>query len=164
LLKRSGATVAGARAVVLGRSDIVGKPMAFLLLHADATVTLCHSKTRDLPAVASAGEILVAAIGKPGFVTEAHVRPGATVIDVGVHRVETEEGVKDFFGADSPQWKAFHEGRSVMVGRRPSAAALAPMAGALSPVPGGVGPLTIACLLQNTLKAARQRRGLPGVR
>ena len=161
LLKRSGVSLAGARAVIFGRSDIVGKPMAFLLLQADATVTLCHSKTRDLPAVASAGEILVAAIGKPGFVTEAHVRPGATVVDVGVHRVETEESVQDFFGVDSPQWKAFHEGRPVLVGdvhpRR-----VTPVAGALSPVPGGVGPLTIACLLQNTLKAARLRRGLPG--
>jgi methylenetetrahydrofolate dehydrogenase (NADP+) / methenyltetrahydrofolate cyclohydrolase len=161
LLKRSEVTVAGAHAVILGRSDIVGKPLAFLLLQSDATVTVCHSKTRDLPAVASQADILVAAIGKPGFVTDAFVRPGATVVDVGVHRVQAEEGVKEFFGVDSPQWKAFHEGRPVMVGdvhpRR-----VQPVAGALSPVPGGVGPLTIACLLQNTLKAARLRRGLPG--
>ena len=160
LLRRSGIEIEGRRAVVIGRSEIVGKPMALLLLQANATVTICHSRTRDLPAVASGADILVAAVGKPGLVTESFVRPGATVIDVGIHRIEREEQVLDFFGAGSRQADAFREGRTVLVGdvhpRR-----VAEVAGALSPVPGGVGPLTIACLLQNTLKAARARRGLP---
>lgn len=157
LLERSEIPVKGARAVVVGRSDIVGKPMALLLQHANATVTVCHSKTRDLPSVTSTGEILVVAIGRPAFITQEHVRPGATVVDVGIHRVEREEQVRDFFGPDSKQLAAFREGKTVLVGDvHPGR--VAPVAGALSPVPGGVGPLTIACLLQNTLKAARWRR------
>ena len=158
LLRRSGVAVEGSRAVILGRSDIVGKPMALLLLHANATVTVCHSRTRELPAVASQADILIAAVGRPGFVTEEFVRPGATVIDVGIHRVRDESAARDLFGGDSRQVAAVREGRSVLVGdvhpRRVS-----PVAGALSPVPGGVGPLTIACLLQNTLAAARRRAG-----
>jgi len=159
LLERSGIPLAGRRAVVLGRSDIVGKPMALLLLHASATVTVCHSRTPDLPAVASSGEILVVAVGKPGLITEEHVRPGATVVDVGIHRVEKLEQIHDFFGVESRQSVAFREGRPVLVGdvhpRR-----VAPVAGVLTPVPGGVGPLTIARLLQNTLEAARSRHGM----
>ncbi|HEV8375835.1 MAG TPA: bifunctional 5,10-methylenetetrahydrofolate dehydrogenase/5,10-methenyltetrahydrofolate cyclohydrolase, partial [Candidatus Polarisedimenticolia bacterium] len=159
LLARSGIVVAGARAVVLGRSDIVGKPMAMLLLHSNATVTICHSRTRDLAEITREADILVAALGRPGFVTEAHVAPGATVVDVGIHRVENPDQAADYFGPDSRQATAVKEGKNVLVGdvhpRR-----VAPVAGALSPVPGGVGPLTIACLLQNTLEAARVRRGL----
>jgi methylenetetrahydrofolate dehydrogenase (NADP+)/methenyltetrahydrofolate cyclohydrolase len=160
LLRRSGIEVEGRRAVVIGRSEIVGKPMALLLLQANATVTICHSRTRDLPAVASGADILVAAAGKPGLVTEEYIRAGATVIDVGIHRITREDQVLDFFGPGSRQETAFREGKSVLVGDvHPRRAA--EVAGALSPVPGGVGPLTIACLLQNTLKAARTRRGLP---
>ena len=160
LLLRSGIEVEGKRAVVIGRSEIVGKPMALLLLQANATVTICHSRTRDLPGVTSGADILVAAAGRPGLVTEEYIRPGATVIDVGIHRIDREDQVLDFFGPDSKQAVAFREGRPVLVGDvHPRRAA--EVAGALTPVPGGVGPLTIACLLQNTLKAARLRRGLP---
>jgi methylenetetrahydrofolate dehydrogenase (NADP+)/methenyltetrahydrofolate cyclohydrolase len=160
LLRRCGIETEGRSAVVIGRSEIVGKPMALLLLQANATVTICHSRTRDLPAVASGAEILVAAAGRPGLVTEKYVREGATIIDVGIHPVQREEQVLDLFGPESRQAVAFHEGKTVLVGdihpRR-----VAEVAGALTPVPGGVGPLTIACLLQNTLRAARLRRGLP---
>jgi methylenetetrahydrofolate dehydrogenase (NADP+)/methenyltetrahydrofolate cyclohydrolase len=160
LLRRSGVETEGRSAVVIGRSKIVGKPMALLLLQAHATVTICHSRTRDLPAVASGAEILVVAAGKPGLVTEAYIRPGATVIDVGIHAVRRAEDVLDFFGPDSRQAAAFREGKTVLVGDvHPRRAAEA--AGALTPVPGGVGPLTIASLLQNTLRAARLRRGRP---
>ena len=160
LLKRSGVPLEGRHAVVLGRSDIVGKPMAILLLHENATVTICHSKTRDLPGFARGAEILIAAVGRPGFVTEEFVNSGAAVVDVGIHRIENLDAALDLFGPDSRQVAAVKEGKSVLVGdvhpRR-----VAPVAAALSPVPGGVGPLTIACLLQNTLRAARVRRGLP---
>jgi len=163
LLKRSDIEVDGKRAVVLGRSAIVGKPMAILLLHANATVTICHSRTRQLAEVSRSAEILVAAVGKPAFVTEAHVTPGATVVDVGIHRVTNEEQAAELFGRDSRQVAAFREGKNLLVGDV-HARRVAPVAGALSPVPGGVGPLTIACLLQNTLQAARVRRGLPAHR
>ena len=159
LLSRSDIPVPGRHAVVVGRSNIVGKPMALLLLHANATVTVCHSKTRDLPLVTRGADILVVAVGKPGLVTEEYVKPGATVVDVGIHRVTDLELARDLFGVDSPQAAAVQSGKSVLVGdvnpRR-----VRPRAGALSPVPGGVGPLTIACLLKNTLIAARQRRGM----
>ena len=160
MLSRCEIPVAGMQAVVIGRSNIVGKPMALLLLHANATVTVCHSRTRDLPHVARGADILIAAVGKPGLITEEYVRPGATVVDVGIHRINDWKLAEDFFGADSPQVAAVKTGKSVLVGdvnpRR-----VRPRAGALSPVPGGVGPLTIACLLKNTLSAARRRRGLP---
>ena len=160
LLRRSGIEMEGKRAVVVGRSEIVGKPMALLLLQANATVTICHTRTRDLPGVASGADILVAAAGKPGMITEEHIRPGATVIDVGIHRIDREDQILDFFGPGSKQEAAFRAGRPVLVGDvHPRRAA--EVAGVLTPVPGGVGPLTIACLLQNTLKAARLRRGLP---
>jgi methylenetetrahydrofolate dehydrogenase (NADP+) / methenyltetrahydrofolate cyclohydrolase len=163
LLRRSGIAVEGAHAVVMGRSNIVGKPMSMLLLHANATVTLCHSKTRDLPHMARSAEILVVAVGRPAFVTEEFVKPGATVVDVGIHRILSPGQAEDFFGAGSRQLAAVRTGKSVLVGdvhpRR-----VRPRAGALSPVPGGVGPLTIACLLKNTLQAARARHGLPVLR
>ena len=157
LLRRSEIETAGKSAVVIGRSAIVGKPMALLLLQAHATVTICHSRTRNLPSVAAGADILVVAAGKPGLVNEEFIRSGAVVIDVGIHRVEREAEVLDLFGAESSQAEAFRNGRTVLVGDvHPRRAATT--AGALTPVPGGVGPLTIACLLQNTLKAARMRR------
>jgi methylenetetrahydrofolate dehydrogenase (NADP+)/methenyltetrahydrofolate cyclohydrolase len=145
----------GRHAVVIGRSEIVGKPMAMLLLQRDATVTICHSKTPDLPSVAARADILVAAIGRPGFVTREFVHPGATVIDVGTTPVRERAIVERLFGAGSPRLEAYDRRGSVVVGDvDPGVAAVA---GALTPVPGGVGPLTIALLLKNTLAAAAAR-------
>jgi methylenetetrahydrofolate dehydrogenase (NADP+)/methenyltetrahydrofolate cyclohydrolase len=159
MLDRSGITIGGRHAVVIGRSEIVGKPMAMLLLQRDATVTVCHSKTPDLPSVAARGDILVAAIGRPGFVTRDFVKPGATVIDVGTTPVRDRAIVEQLFGQSSPRLEGFAKRGSVVVGDvHPG---VADVAGALTPVPGGVGPLTIALLLKNTLAAAeaRSRRG-----
>ena len=133
--------LAGLNAVVLGRSNIVGKPMAQLLLRADCTVTVAHSKTRDLPAVCRGADILVAAVGRPQMVRSDWVKPGAIVIDVGINRLAGEGGKSRLVGD-----VAFDEGVKV--------------AGAITPVPGGVGPMTVACLLGNTLTACRRRRGL----
>jgi methylenetetrahydrofolate dehydrogenase (NADP+)/methenyltetrahydrofolate cyclohydrolase len=151
LLKRSGIAVAGRRAVVLGRSDIVGKPMALLLLHADATVTICHSRTPDLASVTRQADLLVAAIGRPGFVRAEHVRPGAVVVDVGINRIDTREAAAGLLSAE--RMRAFESRGSAVVGdvHEPSVSAVA---GALTPVPGGVGPLTIAMLIANTVRAA----------
>lgn len=155
MLDRAGLTIAGRHAVVIGRSEIVGKPMAMLLLQRDATVTICHSKTPDLPAVAARGDILVAAIGRPGFVTRDFVKPGATVVDVGTTPVSDRAAIEKMFGAGSPRLETFARRGSIVVGDvHPSAAEVA---GALTPVPGGVGPLTIAMLLKNTLAAAEAR-------
>jgi methylenetetrahydrofolate dehydrogenase (NADP+)/methenyltetrahydrofolate cyclohydrolase len=152
LLERSGIPIAGARAVVIGRSDIVGKPMAMLLLHRDATVTVCHSKTRELPAVAATADILVAAIGRPGFVTPDFVKPGATVVDVGITSVTDAALVARWFPAGHPRREVFERRGSLTVGDvHPD---VANVAGALSPVPGGVGPLTVAMLLSNVLRTA----------
>ena len=157
LLERSNVAIAGARAVVIGRSDIVGKPMALLLLHRHATVTICHSKTQNLPAVAAEADILVAAIGRPGFVTPAFVKPGAAVVDVGTSQVSDRAVVEKLFPAGSKRREAFERRGSIVVGDvHPDVASVA---GALSPVPGGVGPLTIAMLLRNTLAAALLRGG-----
>jgi methylenetetrahydrofolate dehydrogenase (NADP+)/methenyltetrahydrofolate cyclohydrolase len=151
LLVRHGIPIAGRRAVVLGRSDIVGKPMAMLLLHADATVTVCHSKTADLPSVTREADILVAAIGKAGFVRAEHVKPGAVVVDVGINRVTDAAAARDLL--DDQRFRTFQEKGSALVGdvHFPS---VRETAGALTPVPGGVGPLTIALLMKNTVKAA----------
>jgi methylenetetrahydrofolate dehydrogenase (NADP+)/methenyltetrahydrofolate cyclohydrolase len=155
LLERSGVAIAGARAAVIGRSDIVGKPMALLLLHRHATVTICHSRTPNLPAVTSQADILVSAIGRPAFVTAAYVKPGATVIDVGTSQVSDRSTVERIFAAGSKRRDAYEKRGSLVVGDvHPS---VAEVAGALSPVPGGVGPLTIALLLRNTLRAAQAR-------
>jgi methylenetetrahydrofolate dehydrogenase (NADP+)/methenyltetrahydrofolate cyclohydrolase len=155
MLDRSGIRMSGSRAVVIGRSEIVGKPMAMLLLHRDATVTVCHSKTPDLPAVAAAADILVAAIGRAGFVTPEFVKPGATVVDVGINRVTDAAVVRQMFPAGSLRLAEFEKRGSVVVGDvHPR---VADTAGALTPVPGGVGPLTIAMLLKNTVTAARAR-------
>jgi methylenetetrahydrofolate dehydrogenase (NADP+)/methenyltetrahydrofolate cyclohydrolase len=155
MLDRSGIRIAGSRAVVIGRSEIVGKPMAMLLLHRDATVTICHSKTPDLPSVAAGADILVAAIGRAAFVTPDFVRPGATVIDVGINRVTDAAAVRGMFPAGSPRLADFDRRGALVVGDvHPR---VAERAGALTPVPGGVGPLTIAMLLKNTVAAARAR-------
>ncbi len=155
LLDRSGIDPKGMRAVVIGRSDIVGKPMAMLLLHRHATVTICHSRTRDLPAVAREADLLVAAIGRPAFVTPDFVKPGAVVIDVGINAVTEEAKVRSWFLPDSPRLAAFAKRGTLTVGDVHPA--VAEVAGALTPVPGGVGPLTIALLLGNTVKAAERR-------
>ena len=159
MLDRTGIAIAGARAVVVGRSEIVGKPMAMLLLHRDATVTVCHSKTPDLPAVCATADLLVSAIGRPGFVTPDFVRPGATVIDVGISRLTDEATARKMFAPGSQRLADFARRGALVVGDVHPA--VADKAGALTPVPGGVGPLTIAMLLKNTLTAARSRRGTP---
>lgn len=155
MLDRSGIEIRGRRAVVIGRSEIVGKPMAMLLLHRDATVTICHSKTPDLPAVARTADILVAAIGRAGFVTPEFVKPGATVIDVGINRVTDAGAVRGFFGERSTRFEEFTRRGSAVVGDVHPA--VVDVAGAMTPVPGGVGPLTIAMLLKNTVTAAEGR-------
>ena len=158
LLQRSRIALAGARAVVVGRSDIVGKPMALLLLHRHATVTICHSRTRDLPAVAREADILVAAMGRPAFVTGDFIRPGATVIDVGMNRLATPDEVRRVFHDPSTALAKLESKGSVLVGDvQPED--VREIAGAYTPVPGGVGPLTIAMLMANTVRAARLRRG-----
>ena len=157
LLERQGLGIAGQHAVIIGRSEIVGRPLAALLLHRDATVTVCHSKTRDLPGIASEADILIAAIGQPAFVRGEHVRPGAVVIDVGINRVTDLALVKDVYGADSPRVAQVQDRGFTLMGdvhwRQASE-----KASWITPVPGGIGPLTIACLLRNTVRAARLRR------
>jgi methylenetetrahydrofolate dehydrogenase (NADP+)/methenyltetrahydrofolate cyclohydrolase len=157
LLAREGIGIQGRRAVVIGRSDIVGKPMALLLLHRHATVTICHSRTRDLPAVAREADVLVVAIGRPAFVTPDFVKPDAVVIDVGMNAVTDEVLVRSLFPPDSPRLAAFARRGSITVGDVHPA--VAGIAGAMTPVPGGVGPLTVAMLLSNTVRAAEARRG-----
>jgi methylenetetrahydrofolate dehydrogenase (NADP+)/methenyltetrahydrofolate cyclohydrolase len=157
LLRRENIGIAGKRAVVVGRSDIVGKPMAMLLLHENATVTLCHSRTRDLASVTREAEILVAAIGRPAILRREFIAPGAVVVDVGMNRAATEDQVRDFFGDDPKRLEVFRKNGSTLVGDvHPRDAA--EIASALTPVPGGIGPLTIAMLLSNTLELARARR------
>jgi methylenetetrahydrofolate dehydrogenase (NADP+) / methenyltetrahydrofolate cyclohydrolase len=157
MLERSDIPIAGRHAVVIGRSDIVGKPMALLLLHRHATVTVCHSRTIDLPHVAREADILVAAIGRAGFVTADFVKPGATVIDVGTTRVEDPAVVDRLLPADSRRREAFARRGALVFGDVHYG--VEEVAGALSPVPGGVGPLTIAMLLKNTVRAAQGRLG-----
>ncbi len=157
ILKRSQIPIEGGHAVVIGRSDIVGKPVAMLLLNNNATVTVCHSKTRDLPAVAREGDILVAAIGRAGFVTRDFVKPGAAVIDVGINKITDRAEFNKFFAGDVAREKSFAEKRWTLVGDVDPR--VADVAGALTPVPGGVGPLTIAMLMANTIKACQMRRG-----
>ena len=157
MLQRSGIKIAGSEAVVIGRSDIVGKPMAMLLLNANATVTVCHSKTRDLAEVCRRADILVAAIGRAGMVTRDFVKPGATVVDVGMNRVTDTAEFARLFAGNAKREEIFRTKGSVLVGDvHPD---VAEIAGAITPVPGGVGPLTIAMLMSNTVKAAKMRRG-----
>jgi methylenetetrahydrofolate dehydrogenase (NADP+)/methenyltetrahydrofolate cyclohydrolase len=159
ILKRSGIPIAGQHAVIVGRSDIVGKPVAMLLLHQNATVTICHSKTRDLGAVTREADILVAAIGRPGFITAEMVKPGATIIDVGINRITNRAEFERYFAGNAKREAAFARKGSTIVGDvHPKAFEVA---GAYTPVPGGVGPLTIAMLMANTVRAARMRRELP---
>ncbi len=158
ILKRSEIEIAGRSAVVLGRSDIVGKPIAVMLLNQNATVTVCHSRTVDLPAYTRTADILVAAIGKAAMVTPEMVKPGATVIDVGINRVMDKSKIEQFFPNDAKRLEQFTAKGSTLVGDvHPR---VAEVAGAITPVPGGVGPLTIAMLMSNTVKAAKMRRGL----
>jgi methylenetetrahydrofolate dehydrogenase (NADP+)/methenyltetrahydrofolate cyclohydrolase len=159
ILRRSNIPIEGRNAVVIGRSDIVGKPVAMLLLNNNATVTVCHSRTQSIAQIARQADILVAAIGKPGFVTEDFVKPGATVIDVGINKITDRSEFEKFFAGDPAREKSFAEKGSTLVGDvDPHVAAVA---GAITPVPGGVGPLTIAMLMANTVKACQMRRG-PG--
>jgi len=157
ILKRSNIPAAGQEAVVVGRSDIVGKPTAMLLINANATVTVCHSKTRDLPGVCRRADILVAAIGRAGMITRDFVKPGATVIDVGMNKVTERAEFDRLFAGNAKRQESFQTKGSTLVGdAHPNAAEVA---GAITPVPGGVGPLTIAMLMANTVKAAKMRRG-----
>jgi len=158
ILKRSQIPIAGIHAVVVGRSDIVGKPVAMLLLHENATVTICHSKTQNLSEITRQADILVAAIGRPGFITPEMVKPGATLIDVGINRISTQEEFDRYFKSDLKRELTFARRGSVIVGDiHPKAFEIA---GAYTPVPGGVGPLTIAMLMANTVRAAKMRRGI----
>lgn len=157
MLRRSGIEVAGAECVVVGRSDIVGKPIAMLLINANGTVTVCHSRTKDLPAVCRRADILVAAIGRAGMVTKNFVKPGAAVVDVGINRVTDPIQFESFFAGDVKRKDEFEKKGSTLVGDvHPE---VIDIAGAFTPVPGGVGPLTIAMLMANTVKAAQMRRG-----
>ncbi|MGE5321315.1 MAG: bifunctional 5,10-methylenetetrahydrofolate dehydrogenase/5,10-methenyltetrahydrofolate cyclohydrolase [Actinomycetota bacterium] len=160
ILRRSHIPIAGRHAVVLGRSRVVGKPLALLLVNNDATVTICHSKTQNTPVFTRQADILIAAVGHPGMVKESWVKPGATVIDVGISRVTDRAQFESLFGGDARREKSFAEkGFAVAGDVHPR---VAEVAGAITPVPGGVGPLTIAMLMTNTVKACRMRREAAG--
>ena len=160
LLERSKVAIDGTRAVVIGRSDIVGKPMALLLLHRHATVTICHSRTPQLAAVSAEADILISAIGRPAFVTAEFVKPGATVVDVGITGLRDRVMVERLFPVGSKRREVFERRGSITIGdAHPS---VEQVAGAISPVPGGIGPLTIAMLLRNTLTAATRQAGRAG--
>jgi methylenetetrahydrofolate dehydrogenase (NADP+)/methenyltetrahydrofolate cyclohydrolase len=159
ILKRCGIPIAGKRAVVVGRSDIVGKPVAMLLLHEHATVTICHSKTADLAAICREGDILVAALGRPAAITRDFIKPGATVIDVGTTRIEDRSDVERIFAKSPDKIALFEKNGNVLVGDV-HPVDVVEMAGAYTPVPGGVGPLTIAMLMANTVASAERRQAL----
>jgi methylenetetrahydrofolate dehydrogenase (NADP+)/methenyltetrahydrofolate cyclohydrolase len=157
ILKRSNIPIAGQEAVVVGRSDIVGKPTAMLLINGNATVTVCHSKTRDLPGVCRRADILVAAIGRTGMITRDYVRPGATVVDVGMNKITDRVEFEKYFKGNEKREATFAKNGSTLIGDvHPE---VAEVAGAITPVPGGVGPLTIAMLMVNTVRAMKLRRG-----
>lgn len=158
MLLREGMTLKGKRAVVVGRSDIVGKPMALMLLHHHATVTICHSRTVDLPAVCRTAELLIVAAGQLALVGPDHVAEGAVVVDVGTHRVEDRQTVDRLFPGNEKKQRTFEKRGAVLAGDV-DFTGVAPVAGRITPVPGGVGPLTIAMLMSNTLRAAAMRRG-----
>jgi methylenetetrahydrofolate dehydrogenase (NADP+) / methenyltetrahydrofolate cyclohydrolase len=161
ILRRNQIQIEGANAVMLGRSDIVGKPMSLLLMHANATVTICHSKTRDLPDVVRRADIVVAAMGKSGYVEPDWIKPGAAVIDVGTNRLTDPKEAERLFHDFPERLKKFRgKGKTLVGDVHPSAAHIA---GAITPVPGGVGPMTIAMLMSNTVTAARIRRASPRV-
>jgi methylenetetrahydrofolate dehydrogenase (NADP+) / methenyltetrahydrofolate cyclohydrolase len=158
MLQRSQILITGQEAIVVGRSDIVGKPVAMLLLNQNATVTVCHSKTRDLPGVCRRADILVAAIGRGGMITADYVKPGATVIDVGINKITDRKEFDEFFAGNKKREEAFLAKGWTLIGDvHPE---VAEIAGAITPVPGGIGPLTIAMLMANTVKAAMLRRGI----
>jgi methylenetetrahydrofolate dehydrogenase (NADP+)/methenyltetrahydrofolate cyclohydrolase len=158
MLDRYAIGLKGARAVVLGRSRIVGLPLALLLLHRHATVTICHSRTIDLPAVAREADILIAAIGRLGMVDSSYIKPGAAVVDVGMNKVTTASDLERFFGDDPKRRAALEKNGYTLIGDVNPREAVE-TAGFLTPVPGGVGPLTIAMLMKNTLSAMKMRRG-----
>ncbi len=161
ILKRSAIDIAGSHAVVVGRSNIVGKPMAMLLLHENATVTICHSRTRDLAAITRQADILIAAIGRAGFITADHIGEGAAVVDVGINQVTDSEAARELFPANDLERRLETIGKRgfTLVGDVNQRDAIQ-KAGAFTPVPGGVGLLTVAMLMKNTLKAAKMRRGI----
>jgi methylenetetrahydrofolate dehydrogenase (NADP+)/methenyltetrahydrofolate cyclohydrolase len=158
LLKRYEIPLSGSRAVIVGRSDIVGKPMAMMLLHENATVTICHSRTRDLAEECRRADILVAAMGKPAMLTASYIREGAVVIDVGMNRITAPADVHRLFAHEPSRLEAFAKAGSVTVGDV-EPFALQTKASAYTPVPGGVGPLTIAMLMSNTVALAEQHLG-----
>ena len=159
LLRREGVAISGARACVVGRSRIVGRPLAELLLQHDATVTICHSRTRDLASVTRQADILVAAIGRAGFIRGEHVKPGATVIDVGMNKITDETAARELFGDDADRRIEILRERGYTLVGDVHPAEVKAVAGRLTPVPGGVGPLTVAMLMRNTVTAAMRRRG-----
>jgi len=159
ILRRNAIEIKGKNAVVVGRSDIVGKPMAFLLLHQHATVTICHSRTTDLPGVCREADILVAAIGKPAMLTRDYIRPGAVVVDVGINRLNDRADVERIFRGDAGRLAAFDKRGQVLVGDV-DPVDMAEVSSAYTPVPGGVGLLTIAMLMQNTVEIAERRMGV----
>lgn len=163
ILKRTGTQLRGRRAVVIGRSDIVGKPVALMLMHEDVTVTICHSKTPDLPSVAREADILIVAMGRPAFVSDDFVKPGAVVIDVGTNRVDSLERIHEIYGND-PQRLADYQKKGYTVVGDVNPGKVLPKCSLLTPVPGGVGPLTIAMLMANTVKAAELQRAAGQVR
>jgi methylenetetrahydrofolate dehydrogenase (NADP+)/methenyltetrahydrofolate cyclohydrolase len=159
ILRRNGIGIQGKHAVVVGRSDIVGKPMAFLLLHQNATVTICHSRTPDLAAVCSGADILVAAIGKPAMLTRDYIKPGAVVVDVGINRLNDRADVERIFRGDAKRLATFDRRGQVLVGDV-DPIDMAEFSSAYTPVPGGVGLLTIAMLMKNTVEIAERRIGV----
>lgn len=160
LLERSKIAISGTNACVVGRSQIVGRPMAQLLLQRDATVTICHSRTRDLESVTRQADLLIVAIGRPGFVGREHIKPGATVVDVGMNRVTDEATVRRLFGEDAEKRLETISRRGYTLVGDVNPAEADGVAGWRTPVPGGVGLLTVAMLMRNTVKAAKLRRGL----
>lgn len=160
LLDRSKIPISGAAACVVGRSRIVGRPLAQLLLQRDATVTICHSRTRELSAVTSQADLLIVAIGRPGLIGREHIKPGATVIDVGMNKVTDESTARRLFGAEAEERLKIISKRGYTLVGDVNPGEADEVAGRRTPVPGGVGLLTVAMLMRNTLKAARQRRGL----
>ena len=160
LLVREGVEIAGARVCVVGRSNLVGRPMAELLLQRDATITICHSRTRCLETVTREADILIAAVGRAGIIRAEHVKPGAVVIDVGTNKVTDEAQVRELFGAAADRRLASLGERGYTVVGDVHPAEVSAVASKVTPVPGGVGLLTVAMLMKNTVTAARRRRGI----
>ena len=156
-LRRVSIEVAGKHAVVVGRSDIVGKPMAMMLLHANATVTICHSKTIGLASICRQADILVGALGKPAFLTREHIKPGAVLIDIGINQLHTRDQVESIFQGNLKKLAAFDDGKRIIVGDFNPNDAME-LGSVFTPVPGGVGLLTIAMLMTNTVEAAERRQ------